>query len=424
MKPTGIAFQAILASLFLQPALSEDWTQFRGPSHNGASSEKILTTWPHEGPRQIWKSPLTDGFSAFTVASGKAFTLVNREIEGAKQEVCIALDADTGKELWAAKLGIAKYDDGGNRGVPGNDGGDGPRSTPSFDSGKVYTLSSRLVLQCFDAATGHEVWSKNLIAEFAARNIHWQSAASPLIDGNLVFVMGGGAGQSLLAFDKTDGHVVWKALSEQITHSTPVATTISDVRQIIFFTQSGLVSVVPETGSVLWRYPFKHAVSTAMSPVVSGDIVYCSAGYGVGAGACQVTRSGDAFAASSLWFQPASVLNNHWSTPVCTNGFLYGLFGQAQFGTGPLKCVDIASGKIMWNKGGFGPGGCTLADGHVLVLSDSGDLVLVKTSPSGYVETARSHILAGKCWNSVSVSNGRIYARSTKEGVCLDVSAR
>jgi len=413
-----------IACLVLQSVRADDWPQFRGPNHNGTSTESISTKWPHDGPRQLWKVPLNDGFSTFAVASGKAFTLVSREIDGANQEVCVALDADSGKEIWSSKLGVAKYDNGGDRGVPGNDGGDGPRSTPSIDGGRVYTYSSRLILECFDADTGREIWKHNLIGEYGGHNISWQSAASPLIEGDLVYVAGGGAGQSLLAFDKADGHVVWKALSERMTHSTPVAATILGVRQIIFFTQSGLVSVEPKTGSVLWRFPFKFAVSTAMSPVVSGNTVYCSAGYGVGASACQITRPGEAFAAAPLWFQPASVINNHWSTPVCANGFLYGLFGQAQFGRGPLKCVDVASGKVMWSKDGFGPGGCTLVEGHVLVLSDSGDLVVVKASATGYAEEARSHILAGKCWNSVSVSNGRIYARSTKEGVCLDLSAR
>ncbi|HWY78627.1 MAG TPA: PQQ-binding-like beta-propeller repeat protein [Verrucomicrobiae bacterium] len=424
MKAGPIAALALFAGLILQPASAEDWPQFRGPNHNGTTSETIPMPWPHDGPRQVWKVPLTDGFSTITVASGKAYTLVSREIDGANQEVCVALDADTGKEIWSAKLGVAKYDNGGDRGVPGNDGGDGPRSTPSVDGGRVYTYSSRLVLECFDAATGNEIWKKNVISEYGGHNISWESAASPLIEGDLVFVAGGGAGQSLLAFDKADGHLVWKALSERMTHSTPVAATILDVHQIIFFTQSGLVSVEPKTGALLWRFPFKFSVSTAMSPVVSGNTVYCSAGYGVGASACRITRTGDTFTATPVWFQPASVINNHWSTPVCANGFLYGLFGQAQFGSGPLKCVDLASGKVMWSKAGFGPGGCTLAGDHVLVLSDSGDLVLVKASAAGYSEEARSHILSGKCWNSVSVSNGRIYARSTKEGVCLDLSAR
>src|SRR5208283_6159508 len=148
-----------------------------------------------------------------------------------------------------------------NKGTPDNNGGDGPRSTPTYDDGKVYTYSSRMVLQCLDAGTGKQIWACNLIKEHAGRNIHWQSAASPLIDGDLVFVAGGGAGQSLLAFDKRNGRVVWQGQDDKMTHSTPVAATLLGQRQIIFFTQSGLVSVVPKTGVVLWRYPFRYSGS-------------------------------------------------------------------------------------------------------------------------------------------------------------------
>ena len=414
----------LIAGLLLGICGSEaaDWTQYRGPNHDGSSAEKIATTWPSSGPRQLWKVPLTDGFSSITTGDGKAFTLVDRMVDSAKQEVCVALDANTGKELWSAPLGVAKYENGGDNGAPDNKGGDGPRSTPSYDEGRVYTFSSRLLLQCRDANSGKAIWAHSLLTEFQGRNIAWENAASPVIDGDLVFVAGGGPGQSLLAFDKKDGHVAWKGQDEKMTHSSPTVATILGVRQAIFFTQSGLVSVATKTGARLWRYPFHYSTSTAMTPVVSEDIVYCSAGYGVGAGACKVTKTASGFAATQLWFEPANVLNNHWSTPVCRDGYLYGLFGFKQFARAPLKCIEIATGKEMWSREGFGPGGCTLVDGHVLVLSDAGDLILVKATPTGYSETARKHAGAGKCWSTPSVSNGKIFARSTKEGACVDVS--
>jgi outer membrane protein assembly factor BamB len=401
-----------------------DWTQFRGPNHDGTSSETILTAWPSNGLREVWKHPMKDGFSGITIGGGKAFTLVERDVDGAGQEVCVALDANSGNELWATPLGVAGYDGGGDKGAAGNDGGDGPRSTPSYDNGKVYTYSSRMVLKCLDASSGQQIWACDVLKEHAGHNIHWESAASPLIEGDLVFVAGGGPGEGLLAFDKNDGHVVWKGQDDKMTQSSPVAATILGERQVIFFTQMGLVSVVPGTGAVLWRFPFRFSTATAISPVVCGDIVYCSAGYGVGSSACKITRTDAGFGASEIWHQPANVLASHWSTPVYSDGYLYGITGQAKFATAPLVCVDVASGRVMWSKSGFGPGGCTLVGGNVLVLSDAGDLVLVKATSASYEEMARSHVLAGKCWNSASVSNGRIYARSTREGVSLDVSAQ
>jgi outer membrane protein assembly factor BamB len=288
---------SVLAGALALAAQAADWPQFRGPNHDGTSPEKILTAWPAEGLRPIWKCPMRDGFSAITVGEGKAFTLEAREINGAEQEVCVAREANTGRELWAAPLGIARYDGGGNSGTEDNNGGDGPRSTPTYDQGKVYTYSSQIVLKCLDAATGRQVWACDLAHEHEGRNIHWQSAASPLLEGGLVFVAGGGPGQALLAFDKNNGHVVWKGQDDLMTQSTPVAATILGVRQVIFFTQRGLVAVLPATGDVLWRYPFRFSVATAISPVVCGDIVYCSAGYGIGSSACRVRKTDTGFEA-------------------------------------------------------------------------------------------------------------------------------
>ncbi|MBI3417929.1 MAG: PQQ-binding-like beta-propeller repeat protein [Verrucomicrobia bacterium] len=400
-----------------------DWPQYRGPTHDGVSTESIPAKWPAAGLRQLWKTPLTDGFSSFTVSQGRAFSLVLREIDGLKQEVCVALDADTGKELWSAPLGFAKYDGGGDSGTDNNKGGDGPRSTPSVDGANAYVTSARLVVSCFDAKSGKPNWSRDLMREHGGENIRWQNAASPLIDGDLAFVAGGGTGQALLALNKKDGQVVWKGQDDKMTHATPTATTILGMRQVIFFTQKGLVAVAPKTGDVLWRYDFKHNVSTAISPVVAGDVVYCSAGYGVGAGAVKITKTGDKLASTELW-RKQNQLINHWSTPVFKDGYIYGIFNFKEYGKAPLKCVELASGREVWSQEGFGPGNCILAGGNLLVLGDAGQLVLVEATPKAYTELARAQVLTGKCWSTPIVSNGRVYARSTKEGVCMDVSGQ
>jgi outer membrane protein assembly factor BamB len=399
-----------------------EWPQFRGPTHDGVCSEKISTVWPSEGLKAIWKVPVTDGFSSFALGGGSAYTCEVKDVEGARQEVCIALDCKTGKELWSTALGIAKYDGGGENGAPGNSGGDGPRSTPSYSDGRVYAYSTRMLLKCLDAKTGNVIWSHDVIKDNAGRNIHWGNAASPLIDGGLIFLAGGGPGEALMALDKKDGNVKWKTADDGMTHSTPVIATILGQRQVIFFTQTGLVALKPENGSELWRFPFKFKGAIGISPVVAGDVVYCSEAYGIGSAACKIAKTGEVFSATQIWFEPANVLNSHWSTPVQTGGYLYGLFGQAKYAAAPLQCVEIATGKAVWSQSGFGPGGCVLIDGHILVLSDAGDLVLVEASPKAYKETARSHILAGKCWNGVAIENGLLYARSTKEATCVSIA--
>lgn len=414
---------AIVGLVFSVAGWAADWPQYAGPNHNRSTPERIQKVFPANGPKTIWRVPATDGFSSFAVSGGKAFTLVMRNIEGAPRETLVALDANTGKELWAQPLGGIKLGDGGEQGAADNNGGDGPRSTPAVDGNRVYVLSAKLMLACFDAETGKTVWSHDLIKEHAGRNVSWQNAASPLLEDNRVYVGGGGPGESLLAFDKADGKLAWKAHDEKITHATPVAATILGQPQIIFFVQSGLVSVNPTDGKLLWKHPFGYRTSTAASPVVADDIVYCAAGYGVGAMAVRVSKQGSGFTAKQLWItQGNQPVANHWSTPVYYKGHLYGMFSFKEYGNGPMKCVELATGKVKWQQPGFGAGQVILANDTVLALTDSGELVTVATDPAHYHEISRAKVVAGKCWSSPTVANGRIYVRSTKEGVCVDAA--
>lgn len=401
-------------------SLRADWPQYRGPSHDGKTNSRLATAWSAGGPNVVWKTPTPGGFSILAVVGNRAFTVVAREVEGVKHEVCLALDAATGRELWAAPLSPAKYDGGGDAGTPDNKGGDGPRSTPSVAGDRVFVFDSRFKLHCLNAAEGRELWTRDLLADYGGKMIGWQNAASPVLEDDRVFVAGGGPGQSLLAFRQADGSVVWKGGTETPTHATPTVATIHGVRQVIFFTQSGLVSCEAASGRVLWRQPYRFSVSTAASPVVEGDLVYCSAGYGVGAGAYRISREGEAWKSAELWRKTGNDLANHWSTPVVRDGHLYGMFSFKEYGKGALKCVELATGREVWSAPGFGPGGVVLAGGVLVALNDRGEVVLVDPQPSGYKEIARAQAVEGKCWNHPTVSGGRIFARSTKEAACLD----
>jgi len=414
MRDMRFAAAILSVPFILQSAASraDDWPQYRGPNQDGISTEKANVKWGAAGPKVIWKVPVDKGFSSFAVSGGKVLTQVIRGGE-TPREVCLALDAATGKELWFADIGVGKGYSGGGE-------GDGPRSTPTVNDGMVYLITPELVVYGLDAQTGKMVWSRDLMKEHAGRNIGWRSAASAVVDGDLVFVGGGGPGQSLLALNKKTGDVVWKDHDEKITHSTPVVATIHGQRQVIFFLESGLLSVSARDGKALWRFPFKFNVSTAISPIVSGDVVYCSAGYGVGGGACKIVKEGDLLTAKELWAVPGDQLvANHWSTPVCKDGYLYGMFCFKKFKTGPLKCVELATGKIMWEKPGFGQGNVILVGGTLLALADDGQLVQVEAAPAAYKEIARTQAVSGKCWSTPAFSNGRIYVRSVQEGVCL-----
>lgn len=419
---TGLGLGVLLASAVVSRAA--DWPQYRGVNVDGRTPEKLSAVWPAEGLKAVWRVPTTSGFSTFAVARGRCFTLMAREVEGAKREVCVAFDVGTGKEVWSAALGMAKYDGGGDSGADDNKGGDGPRSTPAIRGGAVYVLDARLGLWSLDAETGKTLWSKDLVKEYGARPIAWQSAASPVFDGDVMYLCSGAEGGSLMSLKAGDGSVVWKAESDKMTHATPVPATILGVRQVVFFTQTGLVSAEAGSGRVLWRYPFRYSVSTAASPLVAGDIVYCSAGYGVGSAAVRVAKDGEGWAVKELWRLADNRVANHWSTPVIRDGFLYGMFGFKEYGRCALKCVELATGKEMWSKADFGPGGVILVGDKLLVLGDRGQLVLVEPGVEGYRELARMQAVSGKCWNHATFSGGRVFARSTKEGVCLEAGVQ
>lgn len=404
---------AVLSAVIAAPAA--DWPQFRGPNGDGTTDEKILTTWPAEGPKVLWKLPMGEGFGAVAVVGERAYVMAERN----KEEVCAAIDVTTGKELWATPLGKTIFEGAG---------GNGPRSTPTVVGDQVYVLGTYLQLSCLSAKDGKVVWSHDIQAQNDGQNMtggikQWGNAMSPIVEGDVVMVAGGGAGQTFLFFDRKTGKVMGKHGDEKITHASPTPVEIGGQRQVVFFTQQGLTSLDAKAGAVLWHADFPFSTSTAASPLVEGDIAYCSAGYGVGAGAFQISKSGKTWKATELWRQKGK-LPNHWSSPIVYKGHIYGLFGFKEFKTEPLKCIELKTGKELWSESGFGQGGTILVGDNILTQGDQGQLVLTKAVPDKYTELARAQVLSGKCWTAPSVANGLVFCRSTKEIVCLDLRVK
>ncbi len=397
-------------------AVAEDWPAYRGVDGNGRSVESLSSEGVSlSADRIIWKTKTPLGFSSFAIADGRLFTLVSRN----DKEVCLALDAKTGNEVWSAELGSSKYPQGGGgAGAPDNKGGDGPRSTPSVSGGRVFAYDASMTLWCLEANSGDLVWKQDIIEDFGGSNIKWSNATSPVLHNDLVIVGGGGKGQSLLAFKQTDGKTVWKSGDETITHATPTVAKIDGQEQVIFFTRYGLVSVKISDGSELWRTEFKFSTSTAASPVVDGNLVYCSAGYGVGAGLFRII---DNKTVEEIWFK-SNELMNHWSTPLVHDGHLYGIFEFKKYGRAPLQCVELATGEIKWEKRGFGPGNCILVGDKLVVLSDAGEVVVAVARSDEYQELGRAKILDGKCWSTPAISEGQVYVRSTQEAARVSLT--
>ena len=413
--PAAVVCLVALASA----ALAADWPHYRGPNWDGKTPEDIRTDWPSGGPKVLWKAPLGDGsFGTFAVVGDGAYVFTSR----GNEEGVLCLDVNTGKERWYAPVGQTTDD---------RMGGPGPRSTPTVVGDKVYALGTYFNLVCLNVADGKQVWAHDLAKESEAQNEtqsikEWGNAGSPIVEGDLVIVAGGGQGQTFLAFDKDDGKPAWKTGKEKVTHSTGTPATIGGVRQVVFLVQSGLLSIEPKTGKELWRAKFDYNVSTASAPVVGGennDTVYCAAAYGVGSMAVKVTKAGDAFKAQQLWRQRGAPNGNHWMTPIYYEGHLYGLFGHRGKDKAKLECRELATGKVKWSEDAPGSGGAvTMAGKHLIVQHENGKIVIVEPTPTAYKQVAEAQPLKGKAWSMAVVSNGRMFARTDKEGVCLDVA--
>ena len=388
-------------------ALAADWPQFRGPNRDGVARETgLLKSWPAGGPRVLWKIPAGEGYSQIVVSNGRLFTLYGQ----GGQEVAVALDAATGKQLWKVAID-RKYQ---------SDMGNGPRSTPTVDGDLVYVLSANGKLAALGAKDGRKVWERDLRKELGARVPGWGVSTSPLVEGNLLLVdVGGSSGKSLAAFDKKTGKVVWTSQSDSAGYSAPIAVTVGGVRQVIFFTGTSVVSVSPKDGRLFWRVPWRTDwdVNAATPIFVAPDKVFISSGYGVGAALFQIKAAGGKAEVDEVWRSRG--MKNQFSSSVLHNGTIYG------FDDSTFKAIDAATGKEHWKQRGFSHGSLIAADGHLVVLSERGcDLALVEATPQDYREKGRTEVLSGKCWTAPTVANGRLYLRNEEELVALDWTGR
>jgi outer membrane protein assembly factor BamB len=394
---------ALLALLALTPtpSFAADWPQYRGIHQDGRSAETdLLTSWPDSGPREIWRFELGDGYSGMAVAGGRVFTLFG----SSGDELAIALDAATGKELWRMRLDSNRSDDQGS----------GPRSTPVADGELVYALGARGKLFALSASSGEVAWKLDLVSEFGARVPRWGVSVSPLVEGDLLLLdVGGKPGYSLVALDKKTGEVRWHSETDKPGYSTPVGVTVDGVRQILFFTGSSLVSVSPEDGSVYWRHPWKtsYDVNAAMPVFVSPDKVFISTSYDKGATLLQMKVADGDVQIDEIWRD--RVMKNHFNSSVLVGDHLYG------FDDGTLKCIEAATGEEIWAKRGFSKGSLLYADGGLIVLGERGQLASVEATPAGYRERASFQLFKTRTWTMPSLSEGRLFVRDQGNLVAL-----
>jgi len=372
-----------------------EWPVFRGAAGDGVSNEVILTQWPAEGLKRLWRVPVGDGYAGLSVASGKVFTVEQR----GKEEVLAAYDAATGKELWRTAW-------------PGEYssfiGGNGPRSTPAFQSGRVFVSGALGELRAHDAANGRLVWRKDLRAE-KGETVRWGNAWSPLPEGDVLYVLPNAKGASVAALQSGTGRPIWQALEDEQAYTTPMLVELGGKRQLLIVTAVRVAGLNPSDGKLLWSHPWKteHGINVAQPVVSEGKHVLLSAGYGHGSMLLTVNCGVASCEAAMVWENKN--LKSRFNSPVLWKGHVYGL------DEGILTCIDLATGARKWKGGRYGYGQLILASGQLVITTEQGEVALVEASSEAYREKAKFRALDGKTWNMPALSDGVLYMRNEKE---------
>ena len=375
-----IAFRIALAALALCASVTmqalEDWPQWRGPHRDGLSAEKnLLKSWPQGGPPLAWKAGgAGEGYSSFAVAGGRIFTLGAR----GDREYVVALDAATGKRLWEV--------DHGRRFT--NDRGDGPRSTPTVDGGRLYVFGASGDLTSLDPASGKIGWTVNVIREFGGQNLRWGFSESPLVSGDRIIVSPGGSGSGIVAVNKANGKLLWKTEGDTAGYSSAVLHEVGGVRQAIVFTGQRALGLDIANGRVLWSYDrVANRVANIATPIARGNHVFLSSDYGTGAALLELTPSAGALSAREVYF--TREMRNHHASSVLIGDYLYG------FSSAILTAMKFDTGEVAWRDRSVGKGSLVFADDRLYLFSEGGVAALAEATPSGYREHGRLSLETG-----------------------------
>ena len=401
----------LFASLLTLPAAPGDWPTWRGPKRDGLSTETgLLKQWPAGGPPLAWKAVgCGTGYSSVSVVDGRVITMGDGP-DGAR---VLAFSAKDGKPLWQSET-IGKP--GGNYA--------GTRCTPTIDGGLVYALGQFGDFVCLDAKTGKLVWSKSLQKDFGGSYAGWNYTESPLVDGNKVLLTPGGKQGTMVALDKKTGALLWqsKQWTDGAAYSSIVPSDFGGKRHYVQFTESSVAGIDAATGNLLWRAPRKGATASIPTPVLSGDLVFVTSGYGVGCNLFKLKPDSSGISTEEVYANKNIV--NHHGGVILLGKHLYG-----HSDSGGWTCMEMSTGEVAWKNNGVGKGAVTYADGHFYSRSEGGKgtVALIEATPTSYKEKGRfdqPDRSKQNSWAHPVIAGGKLYLRDQDTLLCYDVKAK
>ena len=417
-----------------------DWPGFLGPFGTSVSPEKgILAPWPAAGLRLVWQKQVGVGYGMPSVSRGRLFHF-DRVGRSAR---LLCLKAETGEVLWKFDY-PTNYED-----QYGYD--NGPRCCPVIDDDRVYTYGADGMLHCVRAADGKPLWRVDTAKNFNVVQNFFGVGSAPVVEGDLLLAHVGGSPKgsdrvpfdelksdksALVAFDKYTGKVRYRAGDDLASYAVPVTATVGGRRWGFVFARGGLLGLDPSTGKVdfhfPWRAPLFESVN-ASNPVVVGDRVFVSETYGPGGALLKVRPGGYDVVWSDQGKRPRDKsLMCHWMTPIHHDGYLYGSSGRHEGGA-ELRCVELATGKVMWSEPDLTRTSLLMVDGHFVCLGERGEVRLLKVNPKKYEEVSRlvvrdpsyggdgPSLLRPPCWAAPILAHGLLYLRGDGRLVCLEL---
>ena len=393
---------ALLGAAALAQGRPADWNQWRGPNRDGhVPGFKAPATWPKELTRK-WRVTVGEGHSSPLLVGDRAY-IHSRQGEN---EILRAISLATGKELWK-KSYLARYE----MHPAARSHGKGPKSTPAYAGGRLYTLGISGILTCWEARSGKILWQKQFSQQHAKTSPLYGTAMSPLLaDGLLIVHVGGQNDGALTAFDPKTGAVKWRWAEDGPAYASPIVATIGGVRQLITQTQKYCAGFSLADGKLLWRQPFTTAYEqNAVTPVVIGDLAIFG-GTGKPTFALRLRQTGGKWTAVKAW--ETREVQMYMSSPVLSGGRLYGM---SQRGRGTLFCLDAKTGKPLWTGAGrFGDNATLLDAGAViLALNTRSELHVLRKTEGKLVPVTRYRLADGATWAAPAVKGNRILVKDT-----------